>query len=109
VVRPEIDRTGVCAFPNELAARGGFAPAASWSSPLGPILILKLSVTAYTIDTPRQGLAAAVAADGFEHKINRCFRRRHACDMWREENPRMASERVARRQRLVFGDVKNGG
>src|SRR5258705_4329351 len=43
VVRPAIDSTGVCASPNDPAAPGGFAPVASWSSPLGPILILKLS------------------------------------------------------------------
>src|SRR5882724_10394673 len=69
VVRPAIDRTGVGASPNELAARVGFT--------------------------------AAVATDGLEYEFNRRFRRRHACDMWREENARMAPERMARRQRLV--------
>src|SRR5207247_4054524 len=43
VVRPEIDKTGVCASPDERAAGGGFAPATSGASPLGPVLILKLS------------------------------------------------------------------
>ena len=38
----------------------------------------------------RQGFAAAVAVDGFEYEFNRRFRRRHACDMWREQNARMA-------------------
>src|SRR6185295_18028792 len=43
VVSPEIDSTGVCASPDEPAAGGGFAPATSGASPLGPMLILKLS------------------------------------------------------------------
>jgi hypothetical protein len=114
VVRPEIDRTGVYASASELTALGSIAPAACWSTLPGPMLILKpfqsrVSVTAFTIDTTRQGFAAAVATDGFEHEFNRRLRRRHACDMWRKENSRMVPERMAFGQRLVFGDVENGG
>src|SRR5882724_3491656 len=68
-----------------------------------------VSVSPFTIHAAWQGFAAPMTANGLQHEFNRRFRRRHACDMRRQENARIAPERMVRRQRLRFGDVENGG
>src|SRR5436190_7021686 len=65
------------------------------------------SVPAFAVDQARQGVAASVAADGFEHEFNRRFWRRHAGVVRREQNSRMVPEWMAGGQRLGFGYIEN--